>query len=86
MSECVHECGFLCPLQETQPVLAGAESEEKREEASTVERLFGSEVETVSVCRCGWSSTRQSTELLFSLLYPHNTTSGECVYHTRSSH
>ena len=62
---------------------AGPESDEKSEEVSTVQRLFGSEVETVSVCRCGWSSTRRSTELLFSLLYPHSASSGECALHKK---
>lgn len=47
-------------------------SGEGNERVSVVQQLFGSEVETVSVCRCEWSSTRRSTELLFSLLYPHN--------------
>ena len=67
---------FSCLLQETQPVPASPEGQtgsgEGNEGASVMQRLFGSEVETVSVCRCEWSSTRRSTELLFSLLYPHN--------------
>lgn len=37
---------------------------------SVVEKLFGCAVESVSVCQCGWSSSRRSTELLFSLTYP----------------
>lgn len=44
--------------------------EEREGEKSVVEKLFGCEVETVSVCRCGWSASRKSTELLFSLSYP----------------
>lgn len=37
---------------------------------SIVEDLFGCAVESVSVCRCGWSNTRRHTEFLFSLTYP----------------
>lgn len=43
---------------------------EREGQKSVVEKLFGCEVETMSVCRCGWSASRKSTELLFSLTYP----------------
>ena len=53
----------VCGVQETQ-------SDSGEVKTSIVERLFGCEVESVSVCRCGWSSSRRHTELLFSLTYP----------------
>ena len=39
---------------------------------SVVHQLFGSEVETLIECRCGWSTTTKRTELLFSLFYQPN--------------
>ena len=66
---------FLFP-QEMQPIPAGPTGQTGRsssgEGESVVQRLFGCEVESVSECRCGWRATRRSTELLFSLSYPHN--------------
>lgn len=52
---------------------AGA-GEEGGEEGkwSIIQRLFGSTMETVVKCRCGWSTVTQRMELLFSLCYPHN--------------
>lgn len=47
------------------------QSSSEEEEESVVQKLFGCKVETVNECRCGWSSTRRSTELLFSLSYPN---------------
>jgi PAB-dependent poly(A)-specific ribonuclease subunit 2 len=52
--------------QETQPLCATSEGGGE----SVVEKLFGCAVESVSVCRCGWSNSRRHTELLFSLTYP----------------
>ena len=49
---------------------AGAEGEGEKE--SVIQRLFGSTMETVVTCRCGWSTVTPRTELLFSLCYPHN--------------
>ena len=49
---------------------------------SVIEKLFGCEVETESVCRCGWTASRRSTELLFSLTYPP----GECGLVPPSTH
>ena len=43
---------------------------------SMIERLFGCEVKTHTCCQCGLKTERTSTELLFSLCYPH--TAGEC--------
>ena len=40
---------------------------------SVIHQLFGSEVETLIECRCGWSTTTKRTELLFSLFYQPNT-------------
>ena len=40
---------------------------------SVIHQLFGSEVETLIECRCGWSTTTKRTELLFSLFYQSNT-------------
>ena len=44
-----------------------------------VEKLFGCAVESVSVCRCGWSNSRRHTELLFSLTYPPSERAGVIV-------
>lgn len=44
--------------------------EERSGVSSIVEDLFGCAVESVSVCRCGWSNSRRHTEFLFSLTYP----------------
>jgi PAB-dependent poly(A)-specific ribonuclease subunit 2 len=55
-------------LQETQPELASLDGGGSR--SSVVERLFGCAVASESVCRCGWSSSRTHTELLFSLTCP----------------
>ena len=43
---------------------------------SMIEQLFGCEVKTHTCCQCGLKTERTSTELLFSLCYPH--TAGEC--------
>ncbi len=51
----------------------GGAGEEEGE--SVVQRLFGAKMESVSECRCGWRSTRRTTEMLFSLSYPTTTTS-----------
>ena len=63
--------GCVCVSQETQPLLCGEDGEGGRK--SVVERLFGCAVESVSVCQCGWRSSRRNTELLFSLTYPGET-------------
>lgn len=42
------------------------------EDPSVIQGLFGSSVETLVKCRCGWSTITRRTELLFSLCYPHN--------------
>ena len=47
------------------------------EQTSVIQQLFGSEVETLIECRCGWSTTTKRTELLFSLFYQHPT--GSCT-------
>ena len=39
---------------------------------SVIQKLFGSAIETLVTCRCGWSTVTQRVELLFSLCYPHN--------------
>ena len=42
-----------------------------------VESVFGFGVETLTCCKmCGWSAMRQSTELLFTLSYPHQAATG----------
>ena len=48
------------------------EEEEEEQEGSVIQQLFGSSMETVVKCRCGWSTVTQRIELLFSLCYPHN--------------
>ena len=53
---------------------------EEREQVSVIRQLFGSEVETLIECRCGWSTTKRLTELLFSLFYQQNT--GEWTTYT----
>ena len=61
----------------------GSSGEKVEEEGnSVIEKLFGCEVETESVCRCGWTASRRSTELLFSLTYPP----GECGLVLPSTH
>ena len=60
----------------------GGECEGEEEEGrsvSVVERLFGCTVESVSVCQCGWTASRRSTELHFSLTYPRSEWSCQCV-------
>ena len=59
---------FLADQQETQPELPSLDGGESR--SSVVERLFGCAVASECVCRCGWSSSRRHTELIFSLTYP----------------
>ena len=43
------------------------------QDPSVIRQLFGSEVETLIECRCGWSTTTKRTELLFSLFYQPTT-------------
>ena len=65
-------------LDEGGPVASGAGSTSTGGEGqrSVIQRLFGSEVETMIECRCGWSTTARRTELLFSLFY-QNSNSGD---------
>ncbi len=49
------------------------------EEVSIIQKVFGSSVETLVKCRCGWSTVTQRIELLFSLCYPHSPGTA-CMY------
>lgn len=42
----------------------------KPHQMSLIQRLFGSNVQLLSRCRCGKESKRDSTTLLFNLEYP----------------
>lgn len=42
----------------------------KSQQSSIIHRLFGSNVQLLSRCRCGKESKRDSTTLLFNLEYP----------------
>ena len=53
-------------------VAGEGEEEEEEQKGSVIQQLFGSSMETVVKCRCGWSTATQRMELLFSLCYPHN--------------
>lgn len=59
---------FLNPEEEG----IGYGGEDRKESKSVIQELFGSSVETLVKCRCGWSTMTQRVELLFSLSYPHN--------------
>lgn len=61
-------------LDEGGPVASGVGSTSTGGEGQTsvIQQLFGSEVETLIECRCGWSTTARRTELLFSLFYQNN--------------
>ena len=48
-------------------------SNEVEQQPSVIHQLFGSEVETLIECRCGWSTMTKRTELLFSLFYQQGT-------------
>ena len=60
---------FLNP-EVVQEIGGGADSSGKN--VSIIQQLFGSTVESLVRCRCGWSTVTQRVELLFSLSYPHN--------------
>lgn len=70
--------------QETQPAtpLRSPEGEVGDEEGaeSVVQRLFGAEVESTTECRCGWRSSRKTTEMLFSLTYPSKSVDALSTY------
>ena len=68
------------PTSPSGAVSSEAILKEGERKISVIEQLFGSEIVTLIECPCGWSTTTQRTELLFSLIYPHNTgTCSVCV-------
>ena len=57
----------------------------KAYQSSIIQRLFGSDVELLSRCRCGKETKRESTTLLFNLEYPE-VSEGEVTLNDTDKH